>query len=250
MYQPTDNYFATLHSLVLSGEGEPKAETSSQKEQESPLPINGKQALAALKLLEQAYPKDAPEQIAGKVRYLVAHYQQVLAEARKKLMGTGEKSEPSPQVREALKELHYKHPWKFASYITPLKAELSEVLETLDEKDLSDVRKWAERCLKLTEVGAKTEHQMAKQINTANAKMMTVLDETLRCTNLGSDDQLFLKNAKQRINARIEHATETNGADFKSCDSAGIDLAVQLERAEQKCRENGGTSTQSSQDDY
>jgi hypothetical protein len=49
---------------------------------------------------------------------------------------------------------------------------------------------------------------------------------------------------------RIIVAAKTNGADFKSCDSMGIDLETQLQRAEEKCKEKDTTSIQSSKDEF
>ena len=204
-------------------------------------------AMTQLRRLEQACPSLKPstdKDIAARVKYLKNQHLKTLQNETKQFNArTVEADKP------AMRQLRYNRSWNIPDYIreqpvgdfealindlegtqTPTPAAAAGRRD--DPAHIKEVRGWVQRCLALPRVNSKTESGKAKQINTANAKTLQEISAVLEDYNLTEAETQFFKDARGRINGRIQDAAESNGADFKSCDSAVISTETQLQRAE------------------
>jgi hypothetical protein len=183
------------------------------------------------------------ETLAGQVKTLLAQCTQTLTTEKTHF------NQRDPFDQRILAGLRYNRKWSIGSHVPAkppkpdLFKELAKTVETPLEEGLvenaplvQETKALAARCLNLHKVNGSTESQKAKQINTANAKMVGQIYYVLQGVVLGESDRVYLVKAAKDIEKRIKEAARTNGADFKSCDSAGIDTETQIERAEAHCK--------------
>jgi hypothetical protein len=209
------------------------------------------EATAALELLEEltnACPSRKPtdDDMAAGVKYLVNKCLRTLNEEKKKFDGSKQND------RLVLAYLRYNLKWQIPGYVSEKAvhnvADFLQALEEahkpklvsnesrIDPTHVEKVKGLIGRCLALHKVGGSTELQKAKQINTANAKMVNEIESVLAGYVLSSSDRELFQAALKKIQGRISEAASTNGADFKSCDSAGISTETQIGRAENHCK--------------